>query len=162
MRRTIVATLGLALVLASSAARADDAGRLKLAHEVVETAHAGDNMRALMPTFLGQMRQALTQQGGADAHQLDAFMVRFQQRFNDGIPNFIDLVAQVYAREFSDDDLRKLLDFYRSPAGQHLLSKQVMIAQGMTTVGAQWGRSIAQEITQEFEKEKGGAPSPKL
>lgn len=162
MRRIVVATLGLALLLGASAARADDPGRLKLAREVVETARAGDNMRALMPTFLGQMRQTLTQQGATDAHQLDVFLQRFQQRFDDGIPNFVDLVAQVYAREFSDDDLSKLLDFYRSPAGQHLLSKQLMIAQGMTTVGAQWGRSIAQGIIQEFEKEKGAGPSPKL
>lgn len=152
----------LFLVAASGPALADDEGRLALARQVVEAAHAGDNMRALMPTFLGQMRQMLQAQAGGDASRVDDFLQRFQKRFDDGVPSFVDLVARVYAREFSDEDLAGLLSFYRSPTGQHLLGKQVAIAQGMAKVGAEWGQNMAREIIAEFQKEKGGAAERKL
>lgn len=162
MRWIAAAVIGLMLAAMAPAARADDPTRLALARQVVETAHVGDTMIKLMPTFIGQMRQLLSQQGAVDAKQIDLFLAKFQQRFNDGIPNFIDLVARVYARDFSDEDLQNLLTFYRSPTGQHLLDKQVVIAQGMAQVGSQWGKAIAQDILAEFEKQKQLAPSPKL
>ncbi len=162
MRWIAVAVIGLVLAAMAPTAHADDPRGLALAREVVETAHVGDTMIKLMPTFIGQMRQLLSQQGAVDPKQVDLFLAKFQQRFNDGIPNFIDLVAQVYARDFSDEDLQNLLAFYRSPTGQHLLEKQVVIAQGMAQVGSQWGKAIAQDILAEFERQKQMAPSPKL
>ena len=160
--RWMAATL-LALALAARAARADDdAGRLALARQVVEVAHAGDNMRAVMPVMVQQMRMLLKQQGNTDASQVDLYITRFQQKFETEIPGFTDLVAKVYAREFSDADLTDLLAFYRTTAGQHLLAKQPEIAKGMLTVGQQWGQSIAQEVLAEIQKEKAAAPSPKL
>ena len=162
MRRFTLAALALAFALAAPAARADDASRLKLATDVVEIAHAADNMRALMPTFMGQMRQLIAQQGSVDSKMIDAYVNRFQQRFTDGIPRFVQLVAQVYAKEFSEDDLTNLLAFYRSPTGQHLLGKQTMIAQSMILAGQEWGKSIAQQVLAEMQREKAAAPPPKL
>lgn len=162
MRRILAAMVGMGLVVGASPAVADDASRLKLAHAVVDTAHAGDNMRAVMPIMATQMRTMLTQQGNADTKEIDTYLKRFQQRFDEQIPQFTDLVAQVYAKEFSEEDLGKLLDFYRTPTGQHLLGKQQEIAKGMITVGQEWGKNVAQEVIAEMQKEKAAAPPPKL
>ena len=163
--RWIAATLAAATLVAASvpAARADDASRLKTARAVVEVAHAGEHMKALMPTFLGQMKGMLKAQGTVDDKQAQVFLDRFQARFAEGIPAFVDLVAEVYAREFSEQDLTTLLAFYRTPTGQHLLDKQVPIAQAMAQVGARWGQSIAGEVVAQIRKEHdGGVASPKL
>ena len=161
--RWIAATLvALSLSAMSSAALADDASRLKLARQVVETAHAGDNMRAVMPVMAQQMRTLLGQQGNASEAQIGNYVQRFQDRFDKEIPSFVDLVAKVYAREFSDEDLSNLLSFYRTPTGQHLLGKQQEIAKGMLVVGQEWGKTIAQEVLAEIQKENSKAPPPKL
>lgn len=161
MRWTSVAYFGLAIV-AATAARADDASRVKLAREVVEVAHAGDNMRAIMPVMAQQMRTMLTQQPGSDKADVDVYVQRFQDRFNKEIPDFVDLVAKVYAKEFTDDDLSNLLVFYRTPTGQHLLGKQQEIARGMLVAGQEWGKNIGQEVLSQMQKEKAAKPSPKL
>ena len=161
--RWIAATL-VALTLAGGApaAWADDASRLRLAHEVVDLTHAGDNMKAIMPTMAQQMRAVLGQQGNADKAQIDAYVQRFQDRLDQEIPAFTDLVADVYAREFSDDDLTNLLAFYRTPTGQHLLGKQPEIAKGLLLAGQEWGKRVAGEVLADMQKEKAAAPSPKL
>ena len=162
MRWIAAAALALALVAPPFGARADDASRLKVAHEVVDVVHAGDNMRAIMPVMTDQMRAMLVQQGTADKALVDLFVARFSKRMDEQIPEFLDLVAQVYAREFSEEDLQNLLGFYRTPTGQHLLAKTAMIGKSMALAGKQWGENIGREVGAEIDKERGANASPKL
>ena len=112
-----------------------------------------------MPVFSQQIRPMLLHSGG-DAKEVDAFMAEIGKRFAAQTDGFVDLAAQVYAREFSQDDLDAMLAFYRTPAGQHLLDKQLVITQGMVAVGQQWGQALAKQVLDDFAKRK--APDPKL
>jgi hypothetical protein len=47
------------------------------------------------------------------------------------------LLAQLYARTFTDDDLRAVIAFYRTPAGQNLVAKQPEILQQAAAFGAE-------------------------
>lgn len=154
------ALLGVALGLAGGTARADDQSRLQVARDIVKAAHMADTMRQLFPTLLNQMRPMLVQQGASNA-TIDELFKRFGQRLDREIDNFNDLSAQVYAREFSEDDLANLLHFYQTPTGQRLIGKQPEIAQAMARVGADWGRGMAQEVIEEFRKEQAKS-TPKL
>ncbi len=158
--RAIAAILAGALGFAAVAARADDQSRLQVARDVVKTAHMADTMRVLFPTLLNQMRPMLVQQGASNA-TVDELFKRFGQRLDREIDNFNDLSAQVYAREFSEDDLANLLKFYQSPTGQRLIGKQPVIAQAMAGVGADWGRNMAEQVIEEFRKERADK-APKL
>ncbi len=162
MRRIAFAIVASGLVAAAPAARADDASRLAVARQVVETAHAADNMRVVMPVMMNQMRGLLAQQAPGDPKGVDTYLQRFQAKFEAGIPDFVDLVAAVYAREFTEPDLDDLLGFYRTPAGQHLLAKQPEIAKSMMLVGQHWGEGVAKDVLAEMQKEKKAAPAPKL
>ena len=105
-------------------------------------------MRAGM---MQQFRPMLLQQAGGNAKLVDGFLQDVQGHFETQEGSFIDLVAQIYAREFSEEDLNGLLVFYRSPPGQHLLDKQLVIAQGMAQVGQQWGQTLAKQVLDDFK-----------
>ena len=155
MRWTFGALLGLALA-GTSAALADDDSRLKLARQVVEIAHAGDNMRAISPIMAQQRRALLSQQGNANKPEIDTYVKRFQERFDHEIPDFVDLVA----KEFTDDNLANLLVFYRTLAGQHLLGKQQEIARGLLLTGQEWRKPIGEEVLCEMQKDKAAQALP--
>lgn len=95
MRWSAVALVASLLLASAPASSADDAGRLKLAREVVETAHAADNLRIIFPTMMNQMRGLLVQQHAGNAKDIDVYLQRFQSKFESGIPSFVDLVAEV-------------------------------------------------------------------
>ena len=160
MRRVFAALLTITVAYAAMPARADDdAGRLKVAREIVATTHSADKLRQMMPAFMQQMRPML-QQSGADGKEIDQFLAETSKRFASQTDGFVDLAAQVYAREFSQDDLDALLAFYKTSAGQHLLDKQVPITQGMVAVGQQWGQTVAKQVLDDFAKRK--TQDPKL
>jgi len=143
-------------------ARADDATRLRLAREVVDVAHVSDNMRKIMPTMLAQLKPMIMQQGQADSATVDDFVKRVSTRFDKSIDQFTDLAAGIYAKEFSEDDLTNLLAFYKTPTGHDLVAKQSEIAQAMFVAGKEWGQAVAQQVIEEFKKEKAAAAPPKL
>jgi hypothetical protein len=150
----ILGTALLSLILTcGAAAQADEQSRLVLARQAVEAAHATDNMRRLFPTMLNQMKPLLLKQGGTEK-AVDEFYARIFAKMDPQLNRLTDLIAQIYAREFSDEDLQSLVAFYESPAGQHLVSKQAEIGQFMATVGAQWGRDMAQSIMDDYRKEQ--------
>ncbi|WP_237477970.1 DUF2059 domain-containing protein [Lichenibacterium dinghuense] len=155
--------LGLLLAGSSGAARADDASRLKLAREIVVVTHTVDNTRKLMPTFMGQMRDMLVKMDPTHTKDIDTILQRSGQKLDDQLSSFADLAAEVYAREFSEEDLQAVLAFDRSPAGQHLIDKQPEITQAMAKVGQQWGQMVAQQVIADYQKEKAAeVPTPKL
>lgn len=154
MRLTRIALLALAVSGCSiAAAQADDASRLALARQVVVDSHATDTMRQVLPALLGQIKPMLARQG-ADQKTIDDLMGRFQAKIEPELGRFADLVAQIYAREFSEEDLGNLDAFYKSPTGQHLIAKQPAIVQGMNAVGTQWGQNIAREVLQDYQRDK--------
>lgn len=150
----ILGTALLSLILAcGGAARADEQSRLALAREAVQASHATDTMRRVFPTLLNQMKPLLLKQGGTEK-SIDDFYARILTKLDPQLDKLTDLAAQVYAREFSDEDLQSLVAFYQSPAGQHLASKQAEIGQFMAVAGAQWGREMAQSVMDDYRKEQ--------
>ena len=162
MRRMIAASLGLALCLSVPGARADDAAdRLKLAEQVVVTAHVSDNMRQILPMLMAQLKPLVEKQGSTDSADLDKFVKLFNARANAAADQFALKMAQIYATEFSTTDLSNLLAFYKTQTGQTLLSKQTVVAQASFTLGKQLGQDLAKQVLDEMKKEKAAAP-PKL
>jgi uncharacterized protein len=158
MRVVKAAFLGLAfLSSAVIAARADDQSRLALARDIVSETHATDNARRLMPTILNQMKPMLAKQG-ADPKIIDDLLSRLLTKIDGEVAKFVDLTAQIYAKEFSEEDLTNLLAFYKSPTGQNLIAKQPVIVQGMMTASMQWGQMLAREVLQEYQSDKANKP----
>ena len=63
----------------------------------------------------------------------------------------------VYRRLFSEEEMRAIIDFYRSPAGQKLVASQATIAQESLVIGQAWGREIRRTRSREGESAGVGA-----
>ncbi len=58
----------------------------------------------------------------------------------------VDQMASVYARNFTPDEMRQLVAFYRSPLGQKFLEKMPTVMQESMLVGQAFGQRIAGEL----------------
>ena len=62
-------------------------------------------------------------------------------------------MAKVYANEFSEQELKDLVTFYKSPLGQKLLaSEPKAISQSMAFMN-QWAQNFAEIVNGEFRAE---------
>ena len=61
-------------------------------------------------------------------------------------------LVPIYQRHFTEQDVRGLLKFYRSPLGKKLLLEQPSIMAEVMQMGRQWGERRAQAMMTELQK----------
>ena len=64
-----------------------------------------------------------------------------------------DGMAQVYANEFTEQELKDLVNFYKSPLGQKLLSNEPRAIQFSMSYMNQWAQTFAETINGQFRAE---------
>ena len=62
-------------------------------------------------------------------------------------------MAQVYANEFTEQELKDLVNFYKSPLGQKLLASEPRAIQFSMSYMNQWAQSFAEVINGQFRAE---------
>jgi hypothetical protein len=66
----------------------------------------------------------------------------------------IELVAPIYAKYYTNDELLQLLEFYKSPLGKKVIANMPLITQDSYQIGEEWGRKIGERVERRL-KEKG-------
>lgn len=131
--------LPLLLIIHPRFARADDDSRTILAEEVLELAYSPDNLRENFAGFIDPALDAMTRDGMPAAARDDvrkAFTDWFDQevKWEDIKPRLI----QIYAHDFTEDELRALLAFLQKPLGQKVIAKLPLVMRDGAIAGQQY------------------------
>jgi len=70
-----------------------------------------------------------------------------------------EIIVPIYAQNFTDEELDGIIDFYRTPVGQSVLTKMPTVVQDSLQAGQQWGLSLAQEVLEELEADGYDVPT---
>lgn len=121
-----LATLCFSVALLSGAALAEDEispARVELAKQVMQVsgaAQAYDNYEKNLDLMVGQIRQYMP--GADDATMADIKKIAVDE-FAAYKPTLMNNAAAVYAKHFSEKDLKALLAFYKTEAGKHFAAE---------------------------------------
>jgi hypothetical protein len=131
MKRLVVISAALAALTLSTAAHAQEGEtpeKLAMSRQVFQLANLPQMMDGITNMMTGMTKNVASQtsdaKAAAAAKRLEDFqrasLVEMKENF---MPKLVDQMAHVYARNFTDAQLRDLLAFYQGPTGQALLSK---------------------------------------
>jgi TonB family protein len=98
---------------------------------------------ALRPQIMASMPATPNREKIVSAY-LDKLVALFQS------PDFIDGIVAVYAKYFSDDDVKAATQFYETPAGQHLNEHLGEVMAGSMKVGQQLATRNLERIFSEL------------
>jgi uncharacterized protein len=115
---------------ASQASAPVDPERLALAREYVRESHIDAAMRGMFANMAKSMpRMSADSATDAKARQ---FMSSFSIGMDAAVPMLVDATTEVTARVFTTQELKDLVAFYGSPAGQSMVAKMPMLMQQVT------------------------------
>jgi hypothetical protein len=78
------------------------------------------------------------------------FWEKFLARAEQDADTLLAPMAEDYARYFSSSDLRALIAFYKSSAGQRLSLVAPVISANSAFTGSQWGSKVGMQIATEM------------
>lgn len=116
------------------------------ARELIALTRATDHLKALLPLIAQNMKPAIVQGRREIERDYDAIMPKLLEGMSARLGELADMVAIVYANNFSLDELQAIAAFYRTPAGQKLLERQPTVVQQSMVAGQLLGKSVTDEV----------------
>lgn len=129
------------------------AANLAAARELVQVMKSTDQFKALLPTIFEGLKPAFVQGRPEVAKEYDAIMPIIIEGAAQRLAGFADLLAGIYARNFSVDELHDLTAFYHSPTGQKLITRQPVIARASMLAGQQFGQALVTDLKEKIAEE---------
>lgn len=140
MKKTVVLAAAL-LALGAPPAAAQNAVRHELALQLLEAMHVPDQLQASVNASVAAQLQAPQMRG------MEGVLRDFFARYITW--NALkDPYADLYARQFTEDELRAMTAFYRSPAGQKLARSTPQLMRE----GAQLGERVVRAHQAELQQ----------
>ena len=135
-----------ALALASPAAVA-------AAKEILTMKNASAMYAAAVPNLVEQTKNVLMQSNLNYQKDLNEVAVIVAKNLAGREKEIGEGMAQLYANEFTEQELKHLLNFYKSPLGQKQLSSEPRAIQFSMSYMNQWAQAFAETINGQFRAE---------
>ena len=137
---------------ASPASNAVDPQKAARIRELMEVTGARNLGRQLIDAGMEQFRGSVqeSQPNNPRAKQfVDAFVARFQKHFDPDSLN--EQMIPIYDKYLTAEDLKGLLDYYRSPLGQRMLKVMSEVTRESQAAGFALGQKAAQQTMEEVK-----------
>jgi hypothetical protein len=157
-----VAGLVLGLALAALPASAQQAApplkpaspaAIAAAKEILTLKNASAMYAAAVPNIVQQTKEALLQANLNYQKDLNEVAAIVAQTLAGKEKEIGDGMAQIYANEFTEQELKDLVTFYKSALGQKLLSAEPRAIQFSMSFMNQWAQTFAETTNAQFRAE---------
>jgi hypothetical protein len=78
---------------------------------------------------------------------------QLQREFEPRVSQVMDEMARLYAVKFSDQEMKELLAFYRSPLGRKMVVEEPKVLDQSMAFGSTWADKLATEVLDRFRGE---------
>jgi uncharacterized protein len=153
--------LGLALTGAPAGAQQPVPAPLKdaspaamaAAREILAMKNAKAMYAAAVPNIVQQTKEQLMQSNLNYQKDLNEVAVIIAQKLAGRENEIGEGMAKIYANEFTEQELKDLVTFYKSPLGQKLLASEPRAIQFSMSYMNQWAQQFAETVNGEFRAE---------
>jgi len=128
-------------------------GAIAAAKEILAMKNASAMYAQAVPNIVEQTKNALLQQNLNYQKDLNEVAVVVAQKLAGKEKEIGDGMANVYANEFSEQELKDLVTFYKSPLGQKLLSTEPRAIQFSMSYMNAWAQNFSETVNGEFRAE---------
>jgi uncharacterized protein len=160
MRYASIAVFVAVALLSASPLRAQTpstaappADNLVAARELVATMKATDQFKLLLPSIFQALKPAIVQNRPDAAKDFDAIVPIVTAGAMKRLDDFAEMLAEIYARNFTIDQIHDLTAFYKTPTGQKLIAQQPIIARESMAAGQRFGRQLVADLTDQINDE---------
>jgi hypothetical protein len=138
---------------ATTALKPGSPGAIAAAKEILAMKNASAMYANAVPNLVQQTKNVLMQSNLNYQKDLNEVAIIVAKNLAGREKEIGDGMAQVYANEFTEQELKDLVTFYKSPLGQKLLASEPRAIQFSMSYMNQWAQMFAETINGQFRAE---------
>jgi uncharacterized protein len=149
------AAVAVALAVFSPAAHAQQpsAASMLVAKQLIATTGATTLFNPLIAGVVEQGKLLYLQQNPGLAKDLNEVAAKIRAELQPRFSELTDEVARLYAKNFTEQELKDVLAFYRSPAGKKLLAVQPKVIESSMSFAQNWANKLSDEVIAKIRDE---------
>jgi uncharacterized protein len=129
-----------------SGSAAPSPSHLAAARALVVACGISRSFTNIIPQFMDQIASSLTQTRPEIAQDLTAVLTGLKPEFDRQADEMVDIAAQIYAKQMSEQDLKAAVTFFESPAGKKYVETQPAILAEVVTAMQGWQGKISTDM----------------
>jgi len=149
----LIAAPAMAQTAAAPAAKPASAAAIASAKELLTLKNAGAMYADAVPSMVAQTKNTLMQSNLNYQKDLNEVAVIIAKNLSGKEKEIGDGMAQIYASEFTEQELKDLVTFYKSPLGVKLIAAEPRAIQNSMGFMQKWAASFAEVINGQFRAE---------
>jgi uncharacterized protein len=152
------AAVVFALVAAIPAADAQQnkqpsAASLKIAHELITITGATALFNPLIAGVVEQAKLLYLQQNPALGKDLNEIADKMRKELEPRFSELADEISKLYATHFTEQELKDIVAFYKSPVGKKMLVQQPIVIDASMSFAQTWSIKLSEEVTAKMREE---------
>jgi len=152
-RPSLLAVALLAFAPAAHAQHKPSAAALATANQLIKVTGATTLFKPLIAGVIEQAKTPFLQQNPMLSKDLNEIGAKINADLSPRFSELTNEVATLYATRFSDQELKAILTFYQSPAGQKLLAQQPQIIEASMNFAQHWANKLTDEVIRQMRAE---------
>jgi hypothetical protein len=138
---------------APAAAAGPSPAAIASAKEILAMKNAGAMYASAVPNIVQRNKDALLQNNLNYQKDLNEVALTVAQSLNGREKEIGELMAKIYATDFTEQELKDLVVFYKTPLGQKLLTQEPRSIQSSIGAMNQWAQTFSEEVDKMFRAE---------
>jgi uncharacterized protein len=152
-RAAAVAVALVALGVTANAQPKPSAAAMATAQQLVKITGAASAFQPLIPGVVEQAKLLFLQQNPDLASDLNAVAAELRKEYAPRVSELTDHVAELYARRFTEAEMKQILAFYSSPVGKKYQSQLPQIIQASSKFAHDWANKLSDEVIQKMRED---------
>ena len=119
---------------------------LQAAKQLIVVTHATTVFGPLIAGVVEQAKLLFLQQNPGLGKDLNEVAAKIRKELQPRFSQVTDEVALLYAQNFTEQELKDIIAFYKSPTGQKLLQKQPGVIDASMQFAQTWSNKLSDEV----------------
>ena len=108
---------------------------------------------AVVPGVIEQVKAVFMQTNPALGRELNGVAAQLRTEYAPRASQLVDQVAQLYARTFTEQELKDALTFYKSPLGRKIVNEEPKVLDDGFRRIQQWANKFSEEVMSKMRAE---------
>ena len=136
-----------------AAPAAPSPSHLAVARVLVVACGMSRSFSNIIPQYMDQIGSSLTQTRPELIHDLSAVLTGLKPEFDRQADEMVDIAAQVFVKQMSEQDLKAAVAFFESPAGKKYVETQPAFLTEVVTAMQGWQGKISTDMMTRVREE---------
>jgi uncharacterized protein len=149
----LTALLVAAPAVAQTAAPEPTAAQAALGRDIIVASGVAKSFSLVIPQYLDQIATRLTQTRPDLIKDLNVVLEQIKPEFDKRVDAIIDQGAKLYAQRMSEDQLKQVAAFFKSPAGAKYVEIQPALLNDLFVAMQGWSQQISADMMTRVREE---------